>query len=286
MEEIRLLRKKLQRKKSELMSTSSAVADRNIQSFINFTQTNEIILKIINEIELGHFDWESWEANLRTSDYQIPIEDDKAARFCFEVLNKNSKDVWEIAVNFHAGSSNRVVDHIHRYLEIFVPPLFNYLDEKLQEIELMISPSDMVKNMRNTIVGVKGYEDIETRLTEAYKKLYVANTNDDYNGIANICRALLVDLVNQVFLEQYVPNDIEHPKKDDAKAKLKYTYRALQEDKNSKFVIGRGKIIDGLWDMVSANVHRKTILKEEAEEIVLLTYLVVKTFIELNELKN
>jgi len=263
MQEIRLLRKKLQTKKSELLSSSSEVADRNLRVFLSFIQSDIVIAKLLDNISIEEYDWDAWRSNLRgglggTSDYNIPLDDAKAAKFCFEVLYRNKESVWSIASNFYAGTNN-VTDHIRKYLSIFVPPLYNYLDEKLQEAEIMVSPVDIAKDMMETVDKSEDYESINSRLNDAYKKLFVAKTNDDFIAISNICRSVLIDFANQVYSESYLPENTEVPKKDDAKSKLKFTYKSLQKEKKSNFEKGRWKLIDGLWQMISSNVHRKNI---------------------------
>lgn len=286
MQEIRLLRKKLQTKKSELVSSTSETADRNLKNFLGLVQTDQILSKVINKVDIGKYDWEAWEVSLNggglggRADYDIPVEDDKSARFCYELLDKYKDSVWAIAHNFYPGTNN-ITDHIRKFLDIFVPPLYNYLDEQLQEAEIMISPVDIAKDIMESVDKNEDYQAVAPRLNEAYKKLYVAKTNDDYIAISNICRSVLIDFATQIYKVEYLPQKVEFPKGDDAKTKLKYTYKALQKDKHSNFETGREKMIDGVWQMISSNVHRKNILKSEIKECVLLTYLTIRTFIEL-----
>lgn len=286
MQEIRLLRKKLQIKKSELISSTYETADRNLKNFLSLIQSDPILSKIINKVDIGVYDWASWELSLRggglggRSEYDIPVDDDKAAKFCYELLDKHKDSVWGIASNFYPGTNN-ITDHVHKFLNIFVPPLYIFLDEQLQEAEVMISPLDIVKDIMEITDRNDEHQTVVLRLNDAYKKLYVAKANDDYMAISNICRSVLIDFASQVYKVEYLPENEEPPKEDDAKAKLKYTYRVLQKDKNSNFETGRFKMIDGLWQMVSSNVHRKNILKSEIEECVLLTYLTIKIFIEI-----
>lgn len=291
MQEIRLLRKKLQTKKSELVSSTYETANRNAQSFLSLIQSDPMLSKVINKVDIGKYDWVAWETSLNggglggRSEYDIPVDDDKAARFCYELLDRHKDSIWSIAHNFYPGTNN-ITDHVRKFLDIFVPPLYNYLDEQLQEAEIMISPVDITKDIMETTEKNEEYEPVVVRLNDAYKKLYVAKTNDDYIAISNICRSVLVDFASQTYKSNYLPKDTEAPKNDDAKAKLKYTYKALQKDKESNFEAGRWKMIDGLWQMISSNIHRKNILKSEIEECVLLTYLTIKIFIELSSDAN
>jgi len=281
--EIRLIRLELQEKKEDLLNADSALADKRLSDFLNFINKNPVLNKLATKLPTPNMDWDKWKAGLWNAlDYQLPEDEIETAGMCYEILKRyRGNDLIQIAVNFHVNSRS-VTDHIQKYLETFVPFVFQYFDKKLLEAETLISPVDVVREIEEIVdeKTIEKYPDTNKRLREAYKKLFNAETNDDYKGIANICRGILIDFANEVFKDSYIPEKVEALKGDDAKDKLKYTYRYFSKKKNASYVKGRENTIIGCWQMVSACVHRKDIKEYEIKECVLFTYLIIKAIID------
>lgn len=284
MMEIRIIRLELQQKKESLLNTDFRIADKRLSDFLNFINQNPILLRIVSKLPKPNIDWVQWEGKLwNATDYQFPEGEVETAGMCYEILTRYQGDkLVDISTNFHV-STNNITDHVQKYLETFLPFLYDYLDKRLLEAETIISPIDMIKDIEifvdeNTLTK---YPQINIRLKEAYKKLFTAETNDDYIGVSNICRSIIIDFANQIFKNEYLPEGIEIPKGDDAKDKLKYTYKYFNKKKSDNFAEGREKMILGLWQMISANVHRKNISESEIKECVLYTYMLIKAFIEI-----
>jgi hypothetical protein len=143
----------------------------------------------------------------------------------------------------------------------------------------------MVKEIKDSVYEdtLESYPDIHKRLNEVYKKLYTADTNDDYKGIANICRSIIIDFASSIFKEEFVPENKDIPQSDNAKDKLKYTYSHFAKKKNSQYQRARVQMIFGTWDMIASAIHRKNIKKLEIKECVLFTYFIIKAFIDVQE---
>jgi hypothetical protein len=286
--EIRSIRLELQQKKDTLLYADHTVADKRLTDFLNFLDTNPLISKILIKLPATNINWEEWEQNLWSAmDYGFPEEEDLTARMCYDVLKRyRGQSLINIAVNFHTGSNN-ITDHEQKYFETFVPFLFEYLDKKLSEAETLISPTDMVNEIQEIVdeTTLEKYPDIHTRLIEVYKKLYVAETNDDYRGIASICRGIITDFASIIFDPTYLPPNTPAPQEDNAKDKLKYTYRHFAKKKKTQYQDAKLSIILETWNLVCACVHRKNIQTSEIKECVLFTYLIINTFIHVSEEK-
>jgi len=288
MMEIRSIRLELQQKKNTLLYADHTVADKRLTDFLNFLDTNPLISKILIKLPATNINWEEWEQNLWSAmDYGFPEEENLTARMCYDVLKRyRGRSLINIAVNFHTGSNN-ITDHEQKYFETFVPFLFEYLDKKLSEAETLISPTDMVNEIQEIVdeTTLEKYPDIHKRLIEVYKKLYVAETNDDYRGIANICRSIITDFASIIFDPTYLPPNTPALQEDNAKDKLKYTYRHFAKKKKTQYQDAKQSIILETWNLVCACVHRKNIQTSEIKECVLFTYLIINTLIHVSEEK-
>jgi hypothetical protein len=284
--EIRTIRLELQNKKDSLFYVDFRLADKRLSNFLNFIDTTPLLKKEIDKIPETDINWEEWEQSLwHTTDYGFPKENDLTARMCYDVLKRYSgKNLINISSNFYRGT-NKINDYIQGYFETFVPLLFEYLDNKLTQAETLISPIDMIKEIQELVEEetLEKNPEINKRLNNAYKKLYTAETNDDYKGIANICRGIITDFASSIFKKEFLPENTEIPKGDNAKDKLKYTYRYLAKNKGSQYKKGREQIILGTWEMIASTVHRKNIQESEIKECVLFTYLIIKAFIDVQQ---
>lgn len=282
MMEIRLIRKQLQTRKDELLSVNFALAEKRLADFLNYINNNQLISNIISKLPNYTNDWDKWESSLWNSmDYEIPEDEALATKMCFDVLVRYKGKVQDISLNFNHSSRN-ITDHIQAYFETFVPFLYEYLDNELQEMETIVSPIDMIKESQELVDDKtsENFPDINLRLMELYKKLFTAETSDDFVGIANSCRTIIIDFASQTYRAEYKPKEQEEPKGDDAKHKLTYTYKFLHNGYSKTYIEGKNHIINGIWKVISSLVHRKKIQKREIKECVLLTYLLINTFIE------
>lgn len=286
MMEIRTIRLELQNKKDSLFYVDFRLADKRLCNFLNFIDSTPLLKKEIDKIPETDINWEEWEQSLyNTMDYDFPKEDDLTARMCYDVLNKYSGEkLIKISSNFRT-STNKINDHVQGYFETFVPLLFEYLDNKLMQAETLITPIDMIQEIQELVdeETLEKNPEINKRLNDAYKKLYTAETNDDFKGIANICRGIIIDFASSIFKDEFVPMNIEVPQEDNAKDKLKYTYRHFAKKKSSQFKKGREQTILGTWEMIASTVHRKNIQESEIKECVLFTYLIIKAFIDVQQ---
>ena len=286
MMEIRTIRLELQQKKENLLYSDFRVADKRLKDFLNLINNTPILSKEIENIPTTNIQWEEWEKSLwNAMDYGFPEKEDQTARMCYDILTRyQGQNLINISHNFHT-SSRKIADHVQTYLETFVPFLYEYLDRRLINIETLITPIDMIQEIQELVEEdtLEKNPEINRRLNDAYKKLYTAETNDDYKGIANICRGIIIDFASSIFKDEFVPTNVEVPQKDNAKDKLKYTYRHFAKKKSSQFKKGRLKTILGTWEMIASTVHRKNIQKPEIKECVLFTYLIIKAFIDVQE---
>jgi hypothetical protein len=285
--EIRTIRLELQQKKDNLLYADFRVVNKRLKDFLNFINDTPILKREIESIPTSNIQLEEWEKSLwNATDYGFPEEEDQTARMCYDILNRyKGQKLIDISRNFYTTSSTKITDHVQSYLETFVPFLYEYLDKRLINAETLITPIDIIKDTQELVDSetLKKFPEINRRMNNAYRKLYSAETNDDYKGVANICRGIIIDFTSSIFKEEFVPINVKVPQEDNAKDKLKYTYRHFAKKKNSQFKKGREQTILGTWEMIASTVHRKNIQEYEIKECILFTYLIIKAFIDVQQ---
>lgn len=280
--QIRFIRNKLQNKKDELLTVDYKLAEKRLSDFLSYCERTEIIKYLIEKFPPINPDWDQWEKSLwGTQDLGLPEDEAEAANFCWQVLNRNKGKSLNIAMNF--STSSKITDHLQAYFDTFVPFLYEYIDTKLQELEFQINPIDLTHEIFEFVDGQTKslFPEINQRLNDVYNKLYTAQNSDDYNGIANNCRAIIISLAEVVYKDEYC-TDHTQPKKDDAKTRLRFSYHALNKGMSEHLLNARKKFIGVVWDLVVSTLHRKKIEKDEIKEIVLLTYLLTEYFVGRN----
>jgi len=284
MKEIRLIRSKFQRRKETVLLSDLETAKRNLNDFLNYIKSTPIVENLISRLPSTNIDWKIWEQSLWNSlDYDLPEEESKAARMCFEVLEKHKNNLIGISHNFHT-SSNSIADHINKFFEVFIPPLYNFIDEKLQEYEFLITPVDMLEEIKEFVDEecTKVYPETHNSLNNAYKIFSSASNNEEFQNVANSCRTALINFANSIFKNEYLPSDSVDLKEADAKDKIKYSFRALYGDKNDKYREVSEKFIKNTWDYVNVLVHKKNSTKNDARNCILYTYILISTILQLN----
>ena len=284
MKEIRLIRSKFQRRKETVLFSDLETSKKNLNDFLKFIYDNPIIENIISKIPTTNIDWKLWEQSLWNSlDYNLPEEEAEATRMCFDVLEKYKNNLIGISHNFRT-SSNSIVEHINKFFEVFIPPLYNFIDEKLQEYEFLITPVDMVDEIKEIVDEecIKNYPEISNSLNNAYKTFSDASNNEEFQNVANSCRTALINFANSIFKEEFLPAEIKGLKKDDAKDKLKYTFRFLYSNKDSKFCEISENFIKITWDFVNVLVHKKNSNRNDSRNCILYTYILISTILSMN----
>lgn len=284
MRELRLIRSKLQNRKNSLLSTDYSRASNEIRIFIKFIEDDPIIRTILNSLPPSQIDLDLWANNLwGATDIGFPDDEAERASMCLAILKKfrSSNDLVQISHNFHV-STNNITQHVQAYLETIVPPLYQYIDEKLIEKETMITPVDIAEEMQSLVdnqIGPK-FPATHSSLTQAYKNLFTGESPESWSGIANMCRTALINLADEAYISEYLPEGADQPKQDNAKDKLKYTlrYKLKSIDEGARYIEARESLIKTSWDFINVVIHRKSKAShDDAKECVLLTYMVVAT---------
>ena len=248
--EIRLIRSKLQRRKETVLFSDTETSKKNLSDFLNYIKKTPIINNLILRLPATTIDWPVWEKSLWNSmDYDLPEDELESARMCFDILEKYKNNLIGISFNFHT-SSNSVTDHINKFFQVFIPPLYNYIDEKLQEYEFIITPADMIEDIREIIDEecIKKYPETNISLNNAYKIFSDANNNEEFQNVANSCRTALLNFANSIFKNEHLPDNSIDLKAGDAKDKIKYSFRFLYGNKNDKYCEISEKLIKNIWD--------------------------------------
>lgn len=154
--DIRLVRKQLQVQFANLNSTDfdmASIAANDFLDFINDTPAISVILKSLPKNEL---DVEQWGKDFY-SNRQISLPRDKRERMSFLLafLELHKDDLLSISHYFRAGSS-KFIDHIRKYIDTMVKPIYQYIDNELHIKELEVSPVSTTSITANHSIIISG----------------------------------------------------------------------------------------------------------------------------------
>jgi|GEM_PF-1144432 len=207
----------------------------------------------------------------------------KILEWAIDRFNNQSDGLWQIGTTTYGGTSSKLIDYIHSALENLFDPIYSYIDSEIRNLENLITPVDMVKDLQS-LVDIETslhYPETHKLLTDAYKQLFTLTSNSSgksWYQIGYSCRTVLVKFGNETFDPSYVPEGQEQPKADDAGNKLKWTTRYFLKslDAGDRYRESIEKIIQANWDFVSNIGHRQDSVSESDARLALLyTYLTI-----------
>ncbi len=150
------MRKQLQIEFANLNSADFDSASLAASDFFDFINDNEITKEIREMLPENKIDIEQWIKDFNNNqEMSLPRNKQERISFFLSFLDKYKDDLLSIAHHFHAGSS-KYIDHIHKYIDTMVKPIYQYFDNELHVRELAVSPVSTTSITANNSIIISG----------------------------------------------------------------------------------------------------------------------------------
>lgn len=154
--DIRLIRKQLQIEFANLNSADFDSASLVANDFYDYIHNTGIINEILNKLPENIIDIDQWTKDFYNRQSQdLPRDKQERIAFFLAFLERNKDDLIAIAHYFYAGST-KYVDHIRKYIDTMVKPIYQYLDNELHIKELEVSPVSTTSITANHSIIISG----------------------------------------------------------------------------------------------------------------------------------
>lgn len=171
--DIRLVRKQLQIEFANLNSADFDAASLAASDFFDFIHDTSVTHEIIEKLPKNTIDVDQWEKDFyNNQDLDLPRNKAERVSFFLAFLDKHKDDLLSIAHYFRAGS-NHYVDHIRKYVDTMVKPIYQYIDGELHIKELEVSPVSTTSITANNSIIINGnnYGSVSQTNIEAVQSL-------------------------------------------------------------------------------------------------------------------
>lgn len=288
MREVRQTRLKLQRLRDNLLQSDQDRCPSDLGIFWDFIHSDPFTRPVVDELQDYRFDFSSWVEQARSErGYSLPPDERNRAAMCLGMLRPTNftggNEIWRVsfALCLDKSGSGKLYSAVQAFFEVFLTPLWQYIDERLLERESMVTPSDIMLEVTQ-VVGegrIKPFPKTVEALQTAYRDLYSASGKVIWRNVGNACRAALIAFADEIYDPSMMPADVPQPKGDDAKQKIVLALKQhwLRRSKKDHSLGALEKLIKATWDMAQSLLHRKDATENEAKACVMYTYLAVWT---------
>lgn len=154
--DIRLVRKQLQIEFANLNSADFDSANLLANDFYDFIYKSDLIKGIVTTLPKNTIEVDQWIKDFYNQQSQdLPRDKKERIAFFLAVLEKYKDDLRSIAHIFRAGS-NKYIDHIRKYIDLMVKPIYQYIDNELHIKELEVSPISNTSITANNSIIISG----------------------------------------------------------------------------------------------------------------------------------
>lgn len=153
--DIRLIRKQLNIEFSNLNTADFDSAEIAANDFFNFLHDTKIISEMIVRLPENTIDIDEWVRSLYNNSLSLPRDKQERISFLLAVLEKYKDDLITISHHFYAGS-RKIIDHIRKYIDTMVKPIYQYFDNELHAKELEASPVSTTSITANNSIIING----------------------------------------------------------------------------------------------------------------------------------
>lgn len=154
--DIRLVRKQLQIEFANLNSADFDSASLAASDFLDFINDNETTKEIRKGLPENKIDVEQWTKDFyNNQEMSLPRNKQERISFFLSFLDKYKDDLLSVAHCFRAGSS-KYIDHIRKYVDTMVKPIYQYFDNELHIRELAMSPVSTTSITANNAIIISG----------------------------------------------------------------------------------------------------------------------------------
>lgn len=287
MKEIGQTRAKLEELLGNLLESDEdrCISDLNI--FYAFLTTDPFIAPIVEELGDYEFNFEEWAGQaMGRRGYRFPPTERDRAAMCLAILSPanysdDPRSVWGLSSQLHLNKTgiNKLFLDVQIFFATFAKPLVQYIDYRLRERESMVTPSDVMLEILQTVgEGMpSSFPKTSERLQRAYRDLYSATGPVVWANIGNTCRKALEAFADELYEPSMLPPAVPELKGGDAKTKIVYALRHHWKRRKSAgpYLRALEGLVKATWDLVSSLVHREDASGADAKACVMHTYLVV-----------
>lgn len=154
--DIRLIRKQLQIEFANLNTADFDSASLIANDFYDYIHSTDVINEIIQKLPQNTIDIDQWTKDFYSRQSQdLPRNKQERIAFFLAFLERHKDDLVSIAHYFRAGST-KYVDHIRKYIDTMVKPIYQYLDNELHIQELEVSPVSSTSITANHSIIING----------------------------------------------------------------------------------------------------------------------------------
>lgn len=153
--DIRLIRKQLQIEFANLNTADFDSASLAANDFYDYIHSNDILKEVIQKLPKNTIDIDQWTKDFYNRQSDSPRDKQERIAFFLAFLEKHKNDLISISHIFHAGSS-KFIDHIRKYIDTMVKPIYQYLDNELHIKELEVSPVSTTSITANHSIIISG----------------------------------------------------------------------------------------------------------------------------------
>ena len=248
--------------------------------------SDPFVTPIVDELSAYAFDFASWsEQALSQRQYSFPANECDRAAMCLAILRPSNFDtsaaIWDMsfALGLSKSAGDLIYQMIQAFFDVFLTPLYQYVDEHLLERESMVTPSDIMLEITEAVgeEAIESFPKTAEALQTAYRDLYSASGKVIWQNVGNACRAALIAFASEIYRPDMAPAGAPQPKGDDAKQKITLALRHScgQKPGGDNYLEAVESMIKATWNMASSLLHRKDATQHDAKACVMYTYLAV-----------
>lgn len=234
--DIRLIRKQLQIEFSNLNTADFDSAEIAANDFYDFVYNTEITRGMVEKLPENTIDIPEWTKSLQNTQLSMPRNKQERISFLLAVLDTYKDDLLSIAHYFHAGS-NKFVDHIRKYIDTMVKPIYQYFDNELHIIELEVSPVSTTSITANHSIVINGnnYGSVAQTNIEAVRLL--SDLSEILQSSDELTNEQKLEAVNNI---DTIKNQVVSPKPNKQIIKLAWqTVSALATVSGASDLVGK-----------------------------------------------
>lgn len=171
--DIRLIRKELQVQFSNMNNVDYNNSASVANEFWDFLHETNEISELIHQLPENTVDVDNWLQETYQT-YNVTMPRNKAERIALllAILEKHKDDLVSVSHYFHVGSK-KFADHIHKFVDVIVRPIYQYLDSELHKQELAAEPlsGTSITATNAIVIGGNNYGSISQSNNEAVQLL-------------------------------------------------------------------------------------------------------------------
>lgn len=206
--DIRLIRKQLQIEFTNLNTSDYDSAEIAATDFFDFIYDNATTREIIEKLPTNSVNVEEWVKNFYNTELTMPRDKKERISFLLAVLDAHKSDLPSISHYFHVGS-NKIIDHIRKYIDTMIKPIYQYLDNELHIKEIEATPVSTTSITANNSIIISGNNYGSVTQANSYTFELLGNLSEVLRNSVELTNDQKVEAINNI---DTIKNQIVSPK--------------------------------------------------------------------------